>query len=141
MTMLLRSAPARARTRRRVVSSPPRRHAPARRAAAHRSDAAWELRSFGAASAAIVIAFALALAYLGSTTGVATEGYEAQRLAAERDELRRQSALLDVALASLASPARIEAEARRLGLVRVAFVPLVPADRLSSRGDPVTAGR
>jgi hypothetical protein len=82
---------------------------------------------------AIVLGFVLALAYLGSSTGVATVGYEAQRLQAERDELRRQNALLDVRLATLASPARIEADARRLGLVRVSFVPVLQADPLAAR--------
>lgn len=133
MTISVRPARATRRTRRHVVHSPSRRHAPTRRSPARRSEHAWELRSFGAASAAIVIAFALALIYLGSTTGVATHGYEAQRLAAQRDELRRQSALLDVELAALASPARIETQAKRLGLVRVAFVPVVPADPLTAR--------
>lgn len=134
MTVSLRPARATRRTRRHVVHSPSRRHAPAQRSSRlRRSEHPWELRSFGAASAAIVIAFALALTYLGSTTGVATQGYEAQRLAVQRDELRRQSALLDVELAALASPARIESEAKRLGLVRVAFVPVVPADPLTAR--------
>ncbi|MGH2379299.1 MAG: hypothetical protein ACRDGT_12600, partial [Candidatus Limnocylindria bacterium] len=115
-----------------------RRHAPARgshrpaRAAARRADAAWETRSFGAASAAILVAFVLALVYLGSSTGVATAGYEAQRLQEQRDELRRQSALLDVELATLASPARIETEAERLGLVRLSHVPVVPADPIAA---------
>ncbi len=85
----------------------------------------FELRSFVAASAAIAVAFALALAYLASSTGVATAGYEAQRLAAQRDELRRQNALMELELARLASPARIEAESQRLGLVRLAYIPVV----------------
>lgn len=143
MTALLRPARARARAprRRHVVATSVRRHAPAHRAAVRRAEPAWELRSFGAASATIVVGFVLALAYLASSTGVATVGYEAQRLEAARDELRRQNALLDVRLATLASPARIEAEATRLGLVRVSFVPVVQADPLSSRGDPLAARR
>lgn len=93
----------------------------------------WELRSFVGASAAIAVAFALALTYLAGSTGVASVSYDAQRLQAKRDELRRQNALLELDLARLDSPARIEAEAKRLGLVRIAFVPVVPADPLAAR--------
>jgi hypothetical protein len=123
-------------SRRHVVSARPRAH-PARRthrprSAVRRAEAAWETRSFGAASAAILAAFVLALVYLGSSTGVATAGYEAQRLEQQRDELRRQSALLDVELASLASPARIELAAQRLGLVHLSYVPVVPADPIAA---------
>ena len=107
-----------------------RTHRP--RAAVRRADTAWETRSFGAASAAILAAFVLALVYLGSSTGVAAAGYEAQTLEQQRDELRRQSALLDVELASLASPARIEVAAQRLGLVRLDYVPVVPADPIAA---------
>src|SRR5688500_8001604 len=106
MTLALPWARAGARaSRRRHAAAPARRHAPARtssrpHAAVRRSDAAWETRSFGAASAAILVAFVLALVYLGSSTGVASAGYEAQRLEQQRDELRRHGALLDVELAS-----------------------------------------
>ena len=93
----------------------------------------WETRSFLGAAAAISAAFVLALAYLAGTTGVATAGYEAQRLQASRDELHRQNALLELELARLDSPGRIEAEAKRLGLVRVRFVPVVPADSVTAR--------
>ena len=93
----------------------------------------WELRSFAAASAAIAVAFVLALAYLAGSTGVATGGYEAQRLQAERDELRRQNALLELEVAKLDAPARIELAARSLGLVRLAYVPVVPAVPLAAR--------
>ncbi len=92
-----------------------------------------ELRSCVGASAAIAVAFVLALAYLAGSTGVASVGYEAQRLQGQRDELRRQNALLELELARLDAPARIEAEARRLGLVRVAYIPVVPADPLAAR--------
>lgn len=91
------------------------------------------MRSFVGASATIGIAFVLALAYLAGSTGVATSGYEAQRLEAQRDELRRQNTLLELELATLGSPARVEAEAKRLGLVRVAFIPVVQADPLTAR--------
>ncbi|HEX9437792.1 MAG TPA: hypothetical protein VGA16_11625 [Candidatus Limnocylindria bacterium] len=111
---------------------------PARaRAKTHRRSAVqaatWELRSFLGASAAIAVAFVLALAYLASSTGVATAGYEAQRLEAQRDELRRQNTLLELQLATLDSPARIEAEAKRLGLVRLPFITVVPAVPLTAR--------
>ena len=93
----------------------------------------WETRSFLGAAAAISVAFALALVYLAGTTGVASVGYEAQRLQATRDELHRQNVLLELELARLDSPGRIEAEARRLGLVRVRFVPVVSADGVTAR--------
>jgi hypothetical protein len=98
-----------------------------------RQSEAWELRSFAAAAGAILIAFALALTYLAGSTDVASAGYGAQRLASQRDELRRQNELLELELARLDSPARIETEARRLGLVRVAYVPVFPADPLAAR--------
>jgi hypothetical protein len=50
-----------------------------------------------------------------------------------RDELRRQNALLEVESARLDSPARIEAEARRLGLVRAAAVPVVQAEPIAAK--------
>ena len=93
----------------------------------------WEMRSFVGASGAILIAFVLALAYLAGSTGVASTGYDAQRLQAERDELRRQNTLLELELAKLDAPARIESEAKRLGLVRLAFIPVVPATPLTAR--------
>lgn len=140
MTLALPWARGSARaSRRRFVAAAPRRHVAAHRtrkaarSAVRSSDGAWEIRSFGAASAAILVAFVLALMYLGSSTGVASLGYEAQRLQAERDEVRRQNALLDVQLATLASPARIEAEAQRLGLVHLSYIPVVPADPLAAR--------
>lgn len=94
--------------------------------------AGWELRSFVTASAAIAVAFVLALAYLACSTGVASVGYQAQRLAAQGDELRRQNELLQLELARLDSPARIEAAAQRLGLVRVPYVPVVTADPVAA---------
>lgn len=80
----------------------------------------------------IAAAFLLALTYLTGSTAVASSGYEAQRLAAQRDELHRQNALLELELARLDAPGRIEAEAKRLGLVRLAFVPEMPADPLAA---------
>jgi len=86
---------------------------------------AWEFRSFAVAAASIGLVFTLALLYLSQITSLSAGDYEVQRLQAERDELRRQNALLEVQLARLDSPARIETLATRLGLVRVASVPLL----------------
>ncbi|MBI3522077.1 MAG: hypothetical protein HY071_03120 [Chloroflexi bacterium] len=71
--------------------------------------------------------------YLSQITGLSAGGYEMQRLQAERDELRRQAALADVQLARLDSPARIEAQVKRLGLVRVARVFVLSADALQAK--------
>ncbi len=75
----------------------------------------------------------MAVLYLSQTTALSASGYEAQRLAAQRDELRRQSALLEVRIARLDSPARIGAAAARLGLVRAAKVPVVPPEAIAAR--------
>jgi cell division protein FtsL len=110
----------------------PRARVPARRTAAIRAST-FETRSFLAAAGAIACAFVLALAYLAGTTGVASVGYEAQRLQSQRDEVRRQNALLELELARLDSPTRIEAEAKRLGLVHFAFIPVVTAPAVARR--------
>ena len=106
----------------------PRRHARAGepRGAAPPSSA-WEVRSFLLVSGVIVAGFLLVLLYLAQTTAVSAAGYEAQRLVAQRDEIRRQNALLEIESARLDSPARIEAAAQRLGLVRAATIRVVPA--------------
>lgn len=101
------------------------------RHAARRST--WEVRTFLAVSAAIAFLFLVAMLYLAQATTVSTRGYEAQRLTEQRDELRRQNALLDVENARLDSPARIETEATKLGLVRVATLPVVQLDPISAR--------
>ena len=93
----------------------------------------WEVRTFVVVSAAICAVFLLTVLYLSQATTVATRGYEAQRLEQQRDELRRQNALLEVESARLDSPARIEAEARRLGLVRAAAVPVVQAEPIAAK--------
>src|SRR5439155_1426137 len=59
-------------------------------------------------------------------------GCEVQRLAAQRDELRRQNALLEVESARLDSPARIEADAARLGLVRAAAIRVVAPEAVAA---------
>ena len=86
-----------------------------------------------AVSAAICALFVLVVLYLSQATAVATRGYEAQRLEQVRDELRRQNALLEVESARLDSPARIEAEARRLGLVRAVAVQVVQAEPIAAK--------
>jgi cell division protein FtsL len=91
------------------------------------------VRTFVAVSAAIAVVFLIAMLYLGQATTVSARGYEAQRLTEQRDELRRQNALLEVENARLDSPARIETEATKLGLVRVATLPVVKLDPISAR--------
>ena len=91
-----------------------------------------EVRSFVSVSVAIGAAFALVLLYLSLATAVSAAGYEAQRLAAERAELRRQNALLEIESARLASPARIETAAAALGLRRAAKVTVVPAEAFAA---------
>ena len=94
----------------------------------------WELRTFVAVSAAIAFVFAMAMLYLAQTTTVSARGYEAQRLQQVRDEVRRQNALLVVENARLDAPARIESEARKLGLTRLTFIPVAQLE-------PITAAR
>ena len=118
-------------------------HRPHRQAVGHRRSAAsrqaarirgasWEIRSFLVASGVIVACFLLALLYLAQATAVSAAGYEAQRLAAQRDELRRQNALLVIESARLDSPARVEADAQRLGLVRAATIRVVAPEAVAA---------
>ena len=93
----------------------------------------WEMRTFVAVSAVIAFVFVLAMLYLAQTTTVSTRGYEAQRLAQVRDEIRRQNALLEVENARLDSPARIEAEAQKAGLVRVVTIPVVQLEPIAAK--------
>lgn len=95
--------------------------------------ASWDLRIFGSAIAAIVFCFALALVYVSQTTALSMAGYEVQKLAAQRDELRRQNALLEVQTARLDSPARIAADAQRLGMVHARYVPVIQAQPLIAK--------
>ena len=104
----------------------------ARRAEAVRG-ASWEVRSFLITSGAIVAAFLIVLLYLAQATAVSAAGYDVQRLAAQRDELRRQNALLEIESARLDSPARIEADASRIGLVRAASIRIVPPDTVAAK--------
>ena len=93
----------------------------------------WEVRTFVVVSAAICAVFLLVVLYLSQSTTVTTSSYQTQRLERVRDELRRQNALLEVESARLDSPARIETEARRLGLVRAASVQVVQAEPIAAK--------
>ena len=123
---------------RRVQHRPHRQAVPHRRTASRQAAAirvratSWEIRSFLLASGVIVSCFLLVLLYLAQATAVSAAGYEAQRLAAQRDELRRQSALLIIESARLDSPARVETEAQRLGLVRAATIGVVVSEAVAA---------
>ena len=77
-------------------------------------------RLFVLSAGMLATAFLLALLYLRFATSIAAGGYERHALEARRDELRRENALLDLQLRRLDAPARIEAEAQRLGLQKAA---------------------
>jgi hypothetical protein len=117
--------------RRPFQARPRRGHAVPRRKSA--SGTTWEVRTLVIVSTAICALFLLVVLYLSQATAVATSGYETQRLERVRDELRRQNALLEVESARLDSPARIETEARRLGLVRAASIPVVQAEPIAAK--------
>jgi len=127
---VIASQAVRAAPSRRVVRPRPRHTA---RLARRAAGASWEMRTFVAVSAAIALVFLVAMLYLAETTTVATRGYEAQRLAQQRDELRRQNALLEVESARLDAPARIDAEAKKIGLVRVATIPVVQIEPITAK--------
>lgn len=118
---------------RRATLPRPRRAPLTQRRAATATRATWEVRTFVAASAAIAFLFLLALLYLSQSTAVSAAGYEVQRLQAARDELRRQNALLQVENARLDSPARIDAEAKRIGLVRAATIPVLKVETVAAK--------
>jgi cell division protein FtsL len=64
-------------------------------------------------------ASAVALMYLAQTSGVATTGYDIQRLQAERSEWMIRNEQLKLELTKLRSLAWVESEAvRRLGMQR-----------------------
>lgn len=128
---MIASQAVRAATPRRVVHARPRHTQRMARPAAR---ASFEVRTFVGVSAVIATAFLLAMLYLAQTTAVSTLGYQAQHLEQVRDELRRQNALLEVENARLDSPARIQTEAMKIGLVRATQIPVVQLD-------PITATR
>lgn len=113
-------------------AKPRPRHAVTCRRAPH-VGATWEVRTFVASSVAICAVFLLVVLYLAQTTAVAARGYEAQRLEHTLAEIRRQNALLEVESARLDAPARIEAEAKKIGLVRLATIPVVQAEPLAAK--------
>ena len=121
---------------RRAQHRPQRQAVPHHRArsrhAARIRGASWEIRSFLVASGVIVAGFLLVLLYLAQATAVSAAGYEAQRLAAQRDEVRRQNALLVIESARLDSPGRVETEAQRLGLVRAATIRVVGPEAVAA---------
>jgi hypothetical protein len=121
---------------RRARHRPQRQAIPHHRASSRRATrirgASWEIRSFVVASGVIVAGFLLVLLYLAQATAVSAAGYEAQRLAAQRDELRRQNALLVIESARLDSPGRVETEAQRLGLVRAATIRVVGPEAVAA---------
>lgn len=135
------STRARASARSMATARTPSRPARAQRASAavraparaRREAVTWETRTFGVTALAIAAGFLLAVVYLGQITGVSASDYEMQRLAQQRAELQRQNALLDVQLAKLEAPARIEAQAARLGLLRLSHVPVMSAQELAAR--------
>ena len=128
---MIASQAVRAAPVRRAVRPRPRHTARASRV--RHSGTTWEIRTFVATSAVIAAVFVLAMLYLAQTTTVSTLGYEAQRLQQTRDELRRQNALLEVDNARLDAPARIQAEATKLGLVRAASVPVFQLDQITAK--------
>lgn len=119
----LRRTPSRAR----AIATPARS---ARRVA---RAASWDLRVFALAIGAIIFCFAIALVYVSQTTALSVAGYDVQKLAAQRDELRRQNSLLEVQSTRLDSPARIAADASRLGMVHARYVPVITAPPLSAK--------
>ena len=130
---MIASQAVRAAPVRRAVHPRPRHAARAGHAVARRSGTTWEMRTFVAVSAAIGLVFVLAMLYLAQTTTVSARGYEAQRLEQSLSELRRQNALLEVENARLDAPARIDAEARKIGLVRVATIPVVQLEPIAAK--------
>lgn len=121
------------RTAARPAARTHRAPAAVRRTRERPQNVTWETRTFGVTALAIAAGFLLAVVYLGQITGVSAHDYEMQRLEARRAELQRQSALLDVQLAKLEAPARIEAQAARLGLLRLSHVPVMSAQELAAR--------
>ena len=114
-------------TRASVRREPTARSLPGRPRRAATRATSWDVRIFGSAIATIIFCFVLALVYVSQTTALSVAGYDVQKLAAQRDELRRQNSLLQVQGARLDSPARIAAGAERLGMVHARYVPVIPA--------------
>jgi hypothetical protein len=110
-----RATAARASAKRRSAATPRRRGAVRRRVSFDAS-----ARIFVLSAGVLATAFLTALLYLRFATSIAANGYDLHDLEARRDELARQNALLQLRIDRLDAPARIEAEAQRLGLVKAA---------------------
>jgi hypothetical protein len=81
------------------------------------------VRAAGWAPAVLLASCAVALMYLAQTSGVATTGYDIQRLQSERSEWMLRNEQLKLELAKLRSLAWVESEAvRRLGMQRAESV-------------------
>jgi cell division protein FtsL len=78
-------------------------------------------RIFVLSAGVLAAAFLTALLYLRFATSIAAGGYDLHDLEARRNELQRQNGLLQLQIDRLDAPARIEAEAQRLGLVKAAL--------------------
>lgn len=118
MTLTLGRAPAARRRPRRNVTWESRTAArrPAARKRTVRVGAGPRL--FVLSAGMLASAFLVALLYLRFATSIAAGGYDLQSLEDRRDELRRANQLLELEVQRLDAPARIEAEARRIGLVK-----------------------
>jgi hypothetical protein len=122
-TFALRAAPRRQTARRaatRTSSRPKRAVARSRVGARRRVSVDASARLFVLSAGVLASAFLTALLYLRFATSIAASGYDLHDLRARRDELTRQNQLLQLQLDRLDAPARIEAEAKRLGLVKAA---------------------
>jgi hypothetical protein len=122
------AARARAVAKHRRAAATPRARPSIQFTLAVRSDA------LGPAAGGLAVLFLVALAYLRFVTSVAVGGYDVHQLEARRDEVRREVQLLQLELSRLDAPMRIEAEAKRLGLEKVASLRYIAAD-------PLVAGR
>ena len=130
---MIASQAVRAAPVRRAVHPRPRHTARASRPVARRGGTTWEVRTFVTVSGAIAFVFVLAMLYLAQTTTVSARGYEAQRLEQTLSEIRRQNALLEVENARLDAPARIDTEARKIGLVRAATIPVFQLEPIAAK--------
>jgi hypothetical protein len=81
------------------------------------------VRAVGWAPAALLAACAVALMYLAQTSGVATTGYDIQRLQADRSAWTLRNEQLKLELTKMRSLAWVESEAvRRFGMQRAESV-------------------
>lgn len=90
------------------------------RVAALRAQGPLSARIFVLSAGVLAAAFLTALLYLRFATSIAAGGYDLHALEGQRNELVRQNQLLQLRIDRLDAPARIEAEAQRIGLVKAA---------------------